>query len=72
MFAHEVRSHWGIENSLHGVLDITFREDSSKIRHKRAAENTVIIRRIGVNLLELSKKNGPEKISKRGMRLKAG
>lgn len=71
-FAHAIRSHWGIENSLHGVLDITFSEDSSKIRHKRAAENMAIIRRIGVNLLELSKSHTVEKISKKGMRLKAG
>jgi predicted transposase YbfD/YdcC len=72
MFAYGVRSHWGIENSLHGVLDVTFNEDSSKIRHKRAAENMAIIRRIGVNILELSKSHAIEKISKKGMRLKAG
>jgi predicted transposase YbfD/YdcC len=72
IFAHAVRAHWGIENSLHGVLDVTFGEDSSKIRNRNAAENMAILRRVGVNLLELSKAHIPQKISKKGMRLKAG
>ncbi len=32
VFAHAVRSHWGVENSLHWCLDVTFREDESRIR----------------------------------------
>lgn len=71
-FSHAVRSHWGIENSLHGVLDVTFNEDFSKVRHKNAAENLAILRRIGLNLLESDKKKSESKISKKGMRLKAG
>jgi predicted transposase YbfD/YdcC len=71
-FAHAVRAHWGVENSLHYVLDVTFGEDSSKIRNKNAAENMAIVRRVGVNLLELSKDHSPKNISKKGMRLKAG
>ena len=38
-FAHAVRSHWGIENSCHWSLDMTFREDESRIRDKQMREN---------------------------------
>jgi len=72
LFAHAVRAHWGVENSLHYVLDVTFGEDFSNIRNRNAAENVAIVRRMGVNLLESSKKYLPQKISKKGMRLKAG
>ena len=72
LFARAILAHWGIENSVHHVLDVTFGEDSSKIRNRNAAENMAIVRRMGVNLLESSKKHLPQKISKKGMRLKAG
>lgn len=49
------RSHWGIENSLHWVLDIAFREDESRIRAGNAAENMNMARHIGVNLLKQEK-----------------
>jgi len=38
VFAQAVRSHWGIENSLHWVLDVTFAEDASRIRKTMPAE----------------------------------
>ena len=46
-----VRSHWGIENSLHWVLDMAFREDESRIRTGHAAHNMSILRRLALNLL---------------------
>lgn len=49
------RSHWGIENSLHWVLDIGFREDESRMRAGNAAENVNVLRHIGTNLLKQEK-----------------
>ena len=46
------RSHWGIENRLHWVLDVAFREDDCRVRVGNAAENFAVIRHIAVNLLK--------------------
>src|SRR5215210_4225584 len=46
-----VRSHWGVENRLHWVLDLAFHEDSSRVRADHAPENLAIIRHIALNLL---------------------
>jgi len=46
-----VRSHWGIENQLHWVLDVSFGEDQSRIRRGLATENAAILRRIALNVL---------------------
>ena len=59
-----VRAHWGIENSLHWVLDVVFREDDSRVRIKNAAENLALIRKITHNLLQ------QEKTLKRGIKTK--
>lgn len=61
-FASYKRDHWGIENSLHWVLDIAFREDESRARKDNSAENLNIIRHMAVNLLrqEKTKKIGIE------------
>jgi len=59
-----VRAHWGVENSLHWVLDVTFREDDSRVRIKNAAENLALIRKITHNLLQ------QEKTLKRGIKTK--
>ncbi len=52
VFGMSVRSHWGIENSLHWVLDIAFREDESRIRKGFGPENFAAIRHIALNLLK--------------------
>jgi predicted transposase YbfD/YdcC len=68
-FAKAVRGHWGVENDLHWSLDISFREDESRIRQPQAAENFTVLRHIALARL----KN--EKTLKRGIktkRLKAG
>jgi predicted transposase YbfD/YdcC len=49
--AHAVCSHWGIENCVHWVLDIAFREDDSRVRKGHGAENLAILRRLALNLL---------------------
>ena len=50
--AEAVRWHWGIENSLHWVLDVTFREDDSRIRKGYGAENMATLRRLAISLLK--------------------
>ena len=63
-----VRSHWGAENSLHWVLDVTFHEDSSRIRKGNAPENFGLLRRLALCLL---KKESSSKRSIKGKRLRA-
>lgn len=69
LFSHAVRSHWGIENSLHWVLDISFREDESRIRKENASENFAVLRHMALNLL---KRETSLKKSIKAKRLKAG
>lgn len=63
-FAEAVRGHWSIENSLHWILDVVFREDDCRVRVGYAAENFGLLRRIAVNLLQ------QEKTLKRGVKTK--
>lgn len=64
-----VRAHWGVENGLHWVLDIAFREDESRVRSKHAAENFGLIRKFALNML---KRERSARIGIKGKRLKAG
>jgi len=59
-----VRTHWGIENKVHWVLDITFREDDCRIRRGNGAENFAVLRHIALNLLRR------ENSAKRSLRAK--
>ena len=47
-----VRTHWGIENSVHWVLDVAFGEDDSRVRTGHAAENFSVLRRMALNMLK--------------------
>src|SRR5215467_2671369 len=50
-FAQAVREHWGVENALHWVLDVSFREDDCRIRQGNGAQNMAVLRHMALNLL---------------------
>jgi len=62
LFARAVRSHWGVENKVHWVMDVCFNEDQSRARTGYAAENLATLRRLALNLLKR------EKTKKRGIK----
>ena len=51
VLARAIRRHWGVENALHWVLDVTFREDDSRVRDRTAARNLALLRKIALNLV---------------------
>ena len=52
LFAKSVRGHWAIENTLHWCLDVTFREDDSRLRNRHAADNVAWLKRFAISLLK--------------------
>lgn len=60
-----IRAHWGIENQLHWVLDVTFKEDASRIRNGHSPENFSLLRRMAISLLN------QETSTKRSLKQKA-
>jgi len=54
-FANAVRSHWAIENNLHWTLDVTFKEDQSRLRAGHGARNMAVIRHFALNLVRQTK-----------------
>lgn len=50
--ASAIRQHWGIENSVHWTLDVTFHEDECRIRSLHSPQNFALLRRIALNALE--------------------
>ena len=69
LMLYAVRTHWEIENKVHWVLDIAFREDDCRIRKGNGAENFAVLRHIALNLLRREKTS---KRSLKGRRKKAG
>lgn len=65
--AAAVRAHWSVENNLHWVLDVAFREDQCRTRKDHSARNLAMIRRAALNLL----RRQPSKLSLKRKRLKA-
>jgi len=63
-----IRGHWGIENKVHWVLDVVFREDQSRVRAGHAAENLGWLRRVALALIKQDDSKG----SLKGKRLKVG
>ena len=67
--AQHIRGHWGIENGLHYLLDVTFTEDSSRIRKGSGPEVTACLRRMATNILKLDTTIND---NVRGKRMRAG
>ncbi|NJK72427.1 MAG: ISAs1 family transposase [Synechococcaceae cyanobacterium SM2_3_60] len=67
LIGRAIRTHWGIENQLHWVLDVTWGEDKSRIRRGHGGENMALLRRLAISVLnqETSKKRSLKQKAKR-------
>ena len=54
-YLNAIRGHWGIENSLHWVLDVVFREDDSRHQAGNSGENLALLRKLAISLLKQEK-----------------
>jgi len=68
-FAQAVREHWGVENALHWVLEVSFREDDCRIRQGHGAQNMAVLRHMALNLL---RQEGGHKRGIKARRKRAG
>jgi predicted transposase YbfD/YdcC len=66
--AEAVRAHWRIENSLHWVLDVTFREDLARVRKGHGAKNMAVVRHFAINIV----RTAADKLSLKTRRKRAG
>ena len=64
-FASVVRAHWGIENRLHWVLDVTFDEDQCRLRSGNGPDNMSIFRHIAMNLMRTTKTKSSLKVRRK-------
>ena len=54
----KIRAHWGVENSLHHVLDVSFGDDQSRIRKGYAPKNMMTVRQVAINMIKVAKPKG--------------
>lgn len=71
-FAKAVRGHWGIENRLHWVLDVTMGEDQSRTSKDHGPENLAILRRLALNLLRMAREQTKKTMKKMRNRIGYG
>lgn len=67
-----IRAHWGIENSLHWIMDVVFGEDYSRIRTANGAENMSMIKHVALNKLQAAKPSFKKSMSIKRLRKNAG
>lgn len=67
-----IRAHWGVENSLHWVMDVVFGEDYSRIRSANGAENMSMIKHVALNKLQAAKPSFKKSMTIKRLRKNAG
>ena len=67
-----IRAHWGVENSLHWIMDVVFGEDYSRVRTANGAENVSLIKHVALNKLQAAKSQFKKDMSIKRLRKNAG